>query len=473
MTFTLAIVGRPNVGKSTLFNRLARKNLAIVNDQPGVTRDWREAPGWLLDQPITVIDTAGLENVNDASIEARMRQQTERAVERADAVLFVIDARAGLTNLDRHFSSWMRRTGKKVVLAANKCESQAIADAIQAESYALGLGEAITISASHGYGMEDIYAAFEEDIKAAQKLDSDEAEQKALRLDDLDSIEGDLAFDFAGGVQDDPDKPIRITIAGRPNVGKSTLMNTLLNDDRVMTGPEAGITRDAIAASWDYKGQKIRLVDTAGMRRKARVDNVIEKMSVDDTLRSVRLSQIVIFMIDATQGLDKQDLQIARHLHEEGRAIVLAVNKWDAVDDKSQAVADMIYTLETSFAQIDKLPTAFISALKGRNLDSLMDRVLEVYKVWSSRVSTGKLNRWLDVMTQKHPPPLVSGRPNKLRYMTQVKSRPPTFAMWCSKPDDLPATYQRYLINGLRDSFSMNGIAVRLVLRKSKNPFVS
>jgi GTP-binding protein len=478
MTFTIAIVGRPNVGKSTLFNRLAKKQLAIVDDTPGVTRDWREAEGHLFDQKIRIIDTAGLEESFDASIEGRMRKQTEEGLAQADAILFLIDGRSGVTPIDEHFAGWLRKQKghrkKPVVLAVNKCENDnAVASGI-AEAYSLGFGQPIPISSAHGTGIEDLYFAFEPHFPVTEEVAEDGAD-RLPDFEDLDAIEGSKDFDFAEiAIEEDEEKPIKIAIVGRPNVGKSTLLNTLLKENRVMTGPEAGITRDAIAVNWEYNGKKIKLVDTAGMRRKSKIDDNIEKMSVEDSLRAIRLAQVVILVIDAEVLLDKQDLQIAEHILKEGRAMIIAINKWDLIkgeDAKKEALALINYKLETSLAQVKNIPAATISALNNRNLGFLMQSVLDTYTLWNKRVPTSKMNRWLSARESQNPAPLVGGLSNRLKYMTQINIRPPTFAVWVSRPKDLPETYKRYLMNGLRDDFGLKGIALRLLVRTSKNPF--
>ncbi len=466
--FTLAIIGRPNVGKSTLFNRLAGKQLAIVDDRPGVTRDWREAPADLFGRQFRILDTAGLEETFDDSIPGRMRKQTEGALKLADAVVFVIDGRAGVTPMDEHFAQWLRRQKKPVILAVNKAETDRAVQTAMAEAYGLGLGDPIAISAAHGTGLEEIFHAldpyFPEEEQEEEETHSDH------EYADLDEIEGDENFEFKQE-EDDPEKPIKIAIVGRPNVGKSTLMNTILGDQRVMTGPEAGITRDAITVEWEYKGRPFRLVDTAGMRRKSKVVDAIERMSVEDSLRAIRLAQVVVLVLDGNAIFDKQDLQIADHIIQEGRALIIALNKWDAVDDKNDAMAELNHKLETSLAQVRDVPYALISALNGRNIDKLLDGVLDIYALWNKRIGTGGLNRWLGRMESQNPAPLAEGRQNRLKYITQIKTRPPTFAMWVSRPDELPGSYQRYIINGLRRDFDIPGTPVRLVLRRSKNPF--
>lgn len=473
----VAIVGRPNVGKSTLFNRLTGKQLAIVDDTPGVTRDWREADGRILDQKLRVIDTAGLEEKFDNSMEARMRRQTEQALGLSDVVVFVIDGRAGLTPIDLHFAQWLRKQKKPLILLVNKCEQDQTADLACAEAYSLGLGQPIPFSAAHGIGMDNLYTALLPHFPKEDEQDQDDGESGHFwSEDELDKLEGDESFEFLDiedPVAQDPDKPIRIAIVGRPNAGKSTLMNALLEEDRVITGPEAGLTRDAIAVDWDWNGQKFRLVDTAGLRRKAKISARLEKMAVDDTLRAIRLSQIVFLLVDAAAPLEKQDLQIADLVIREGRVLVLGINKWDAVDDKNAKLAEVKDILLNSLAQIPDIPVVTLSALREQNLDKLMDTAVKTYTTWNKRVSTGRLNRWLAARVAQLPPPLVNNRPNRLRFMTQINVRPPTFALWVSKPDHLPDTYKRYLINNLRSDYDLPGVPIRLLLRKSKNPFSS
>ncbi|MCM8733889.1 GTPase Der [Azospirillum sp. TSH7] len=461
MSFTVVLVGRPNVGKSTLFNRLAGKKLALVDDTPGVTRDWRSAPAHVGGLSFTVVDTAGLEDVTDDSLEARMRRQTEQALERADVALFIIDARAGITPLDRHFANLLRRSKTPVLLVANKTEGKASQPGMF-ESYELGLGDPIPLSAEHGEGMADLVEAL---LPYAPPEDTGEVEEKD------DGYDPSIPVGDQPEPEEDRSKPIQIAIVGRPNVGKSTLLNSLLGEERVLTGPEAGMTRDAISVDWEWRDRRFKLVDTAGMRRRARVDEKVEKLAVADSLRVIRMANVVVLVVDAAAILDKQDLTIARLVISEGRALVIAVNKWDTVDDRAMALRQVEDKLQASLGYIKGVKVVTISALKGHKLDTLLDGVLETYTVWNRRIPTAQLNRWIEGVLEHHPPPLVEGRRVKIRYVTQVKTRPPTFALFVNKPLDLPESYQRYLTTHLRDSFDMPGVPVRLLLRKGKNPY--
>ncbi|MCC6598720.1 MAG: ribosome biogenesis GTPase Der [Alphaproteobacteria bacterium] len=469
MTFTLAIVGRPNVGKSTLFNRLAGKKLAIVNDTPGVTRDWREAEGFLYERKFRIIDTAGLEESFDESIQGRMRQQTEAAIRRADAILFLVDGRAGITPLDEHFAQWLRKQKKPVTLAVNKCENEKIIRNALAEAYRLGLGEPIAISAEHALGMEDLYNIFAPHFPE-EAIPTDLEEDELAEFDGLDEIEGLEDYEFKEE-EVDPEKPLKIAIVGRPNVGKSTLLNAIVQEHRSMTGPEAGITRDAVTVDWEYAGQKFRLVDTAGMRRKSKIQDEIEKMSVEDSLRAIRLAQAVILVTDANLPLEKQDIQIAEHVIDEGRALILAINKWDTVRNRAEVLEELSYKFDTSLAQLKQIPFQTISATNNKNIDRLLDMVLKTYTCWNTRIKTAGLNRWLARIESQNPAPLVGGRRNRLKYITQIKTRPPTFAVWAAQPEHLPKSHRRYIINALRRDYEIPGVPIRLLVRKSKNPY--
>ena len=511
MTLKVAIIGRPNVGKSTLFNRLVGKKLALVDDQPGVTRDRRYGKARLGHLTFTVIDTAGLEEAFDGSIEGKMRQQSEIAFEDCDVALFLIDARAGLSPLDNHFADWLRKRKKPVHVIANKHEGKAQDPGLY-EAYGLGLGDVAPISSEHGQGMElliDILLPYWQDDRQKERDARKAAKAELVRSTtdasgDEDDTGDDISDDDVDSDFDDDDVPddmgdiltiaeedgefdeeddedlddlprdkgkIQLAIIGRPNVGKSTLMNQLLKENRVMTGPQAGLTRDAIAVDWSFDGREIRLVDTAGMRRKKKIDDRVEKLSVSDTLRVIRYAQVAVLMIDATNTIDKQDLTIARMVLEEGRALIIGVNKWDLVEDKPAYMKHLSDTLESSFAQARGIPVVTLSALTGRGSDRIMPTVLDIYDIWSRRIPTSQLNRWLEEITERHLPPVISGRRIRLRYMTQAKSRPPSFFINCSKAAELPESYTRYLINGLRDDFNMPGVPIRIFVRSSENPF--
>ena len=469
MGFTLAIIGRPNVGKSTLFNRLVGKRLAIVDDQPGVTRDRREGDARLSDLKFRVIDTAGLEEAFDDSMEGRMRRQTEQALDEADVAVLLIDARAGVMPLDEHFAKFLRKHATPVILVANKCEGAAGQPGLM-EAYSLGLGDPVPLSAEHGEGMLDLYQAllpYEEAAEAVEQSTAFEEAKSAKRDDDIELEEGEEAV----LEEDDPEKPIQLAIVGRPNVGKSTLVNRLVGEDRLLTGPEAGLTRDSIALEWEWKGRAVRLVDTAGLRRRGRITDKVEKLSSADTRRAIRFAQVVALVLDANDMLEKQDLTIARQVIDEGRALVIVANKWDIIDDKGEALQKLSDRIQTSLPQVKGIPVVTISALKGRNLNRMLEAVLNVYETWNRRIPTSRLNEWLAELTEAHPPPLAHGRRIKLRYMTQAKTRPPTFAVFASVPDELPDSYSRYMVNRLREDFDMPGIPLRLMMRKRKNPF--
>ncbi|HSF94086.1 MAG TPA: ribosome biogenesis GTPase Der [Thermohalobaculum sp.] len=454
MPFKLAIIGRPNVGKSTLFNRLVGKRIALVDDQPGVTRDLREGEAKLGDLTFTVIDTAGLEVADDESLPGRMRKLTERAVAEADLCLFMIDAREGVTPSDQIFADILRKRGTKVIVAANKAEGRA-GEAGMYEAYALGLGDVIGISAEHGEGMGDLYAAL---MPFADEFDRLAAETAEF---DPDAEEDELA----------ESRPLQIAIVGRPNAGKSTLVNAIIGEDRLLTGPEAGITRDAIAVTCNWGGRDFRIFDTAGLRKKARVQEKLEKLSTGDAIRAIRFAEVVVVLMDADGAFETQDLRIADLAEREGRAVVLAVSKWDLVDDKSARAREIREALELHLPQLKGASVVPVSALTGRGLDKLRDAILETHRIWNKRVSTAKLNQWLGEVLDQHPPPAVSGRRLKLRFITQVKARPPSFVTWCSRPDALPESYLRYLVNGLREAFGLRGVPIRLMLRKGENPY--
>ncbi|TNE36877.1 MAG: ribosome biogenesis GTPase Der [Alphaproteobacteria bacterium] len=459
MSFKVAIIGRPNVGKSTLFNRLVGKKLALVDDTPGVTRDRREGDAKLGDLSFTIIDTAGLEEAKGDKLEARMREQTDKAIAEADVCLMLIDARAGVTPLDAHFADILRRQDKPVLLLANKCEG-ALAETNLYEAYSLGLGDPLAISAEHGEGMSDLYAAL---APLAEEL-SPEGEA-AMRA------EGDEAFDPDADYEIDTTRPLRIAIVGRPNAGKSTLVNTLLGEDRMLTGPEAGITRDSIGVEFEVQGRPIKMFDTAGMRKKARVQQKLEKLSVADALRAIQFAEVVVLLIDAQAPLEKQDLQIADLVVREGRGLVIGINKWDLVEDRQAYTADLKEKVERLLPQVRGVPLVFFSSLTGRGIDRLMPAVFKVQELWNKRVPTAALNRWLDEALTRHPPPSVGGRRLAIRYITQIKSRPPTFALFAPRAEVLPDSYARYLVNAFREAFDVPAVPIRMLLRKGKNPY--
>ncbi|MSP03320.1 MAG: ribosome biogenesis GTPase Der [Acetobacteraceae bacterium] len=440
----VVIAGRPNVGKSTLFNRLAGRRAAIVADTPGVTRDNKEAEAMLRGRLVQLVDTAGLEEAAPETLAGRMREGASHAVRDADLVLFVVDARAGLTPVDRHFAQWLRRQGKPVMLVANKAEGRMVTSSIL-DAYELGLGDPVGVSAEHGEGIADL----------------------------MSEIAARLPPERETGEEDEDGRPLKLAIVGRPNAGKSTLLNRLLGEDRMLTGPEPGLTRDAIASILTAEdGGRIEIVDTAGLRRPARVEADLEKMSVSAAIGALKMAEVVILAIDATEGINDQDLRIAQLIEREGRACVLALNKWDAVEDRNATRKAISDRLETSLNQMKGIPVVTLSALTGAGVERLLPTVRRAHEIWNKRVSTGELNRWFEHAMEKHPPPLVDGRRLKLRYVTQAKARPPTFLAFGTRAERIPEDYSRYLVNSLRETFSLPGTPIRLQLRGTKNPFV-
>ncbi len=445
MSYTIAILGRPNVGKSTLFNRLVGRRLALVDDAPGLTRDRRMSRFELGDRKIRIIDTAGLEESLDGSIEERMREQTFAAMQEADLILFMIDARAGVIPADEAFAAIVRQSDRPVLLVANKAEGRA-GDSGYYDSYRLGLGEPVAISAEHGEGIAELLAQMDEKLSGVEPLMPDE--------DD-----------------DEQERPLRIAIVGRPNAGKSTLINALIGEERMITGPEAGLTRDSISVELDYDGRAVRLFDTAGLRKKARIKERPEHLSVVDALRAIRFAEVVVLLLDVNNPLEKQDLTIADLVAKEGRALVIAVNKWDLEKEKNARISKLRKEVAHLLPQVKGVPVVPVSALAGRGLDKLMKAVLAAYETWNKRLPTGQLNRFLDEALMRHTPPAPGGRRIRLRYMTQPNARPPTFIVFCSRPKDLPESYSRYLVNGLRENFDLPGTPIRLHMRKGKNPY--
>ncbi|MFZ0423768.1 MAG: ribosome biogenesis GTPase Der [Xanthobacteraceae bacterium] len=446
--FTLAIVGRPNVGKSTLFNRLVGRRLALVDDQPGVTRDRREGDGKLGDLSFRIIDTAGLEDAERDSLSERMQTQTAAAIEQADAVLFVVDARTGTLATDRAFANLVRKSGKPAILVANKTEGRAAAAGVF-EAFSLGLGEPVAISAEHGEGLSDLYDAIRTALPEATAPREDEEPADAER----------------------EAQPIRIAIVGRPNTGKSTLINRLIGEDRLLTGPEAGITRDAIAVDLDWQGRHLRIHDTAGLRRRSRIEEKVEKLSVADTLNAIRFAEVVVVLIDALTPFEEQDIRIADLVEREGRALVIAVNKWDLIEPEPGALSRLSGSVDRMMPQIKGVPVVVLSAQSGSGLDQLMGAVLKAHDVWNRRIPTAALNRYLADAISANPPPAISGRRLRLDYMTQPKARPPTFVLFSSRASELPETYRRYLINGLRENFALPGTPIRINMRAKANPY--
>ncbi len=442
----VAIIGRPNVGKSTLFNRLVGKRIALVDDRPGVTRDRREGDAHLLGLDFRLVDTAGFEDEDSATLPGRMRAQTQAAVDMADVALFVIDARAGIVPLDQEIARWLRGSKTPVVLVANKAEGTS-GDGGFYEAFSLGFGDPVALSAEHGEGLADLFEALR------PHLDAIEVE---------DDIEEDA---FAEG------GPLKLAIVGRPNAGKSTLVNKLLGEDRMITGPEAGITRDAISIEWEFEGKPVRLIDTAGLRKKSKVDDKLEALSAMDTRHAIDFAEVVVLLLDATRGLEAQDLRIADQIFTEGRAMVIALNKWDVAEGQSALFNGVRAALDDGFAQVKGVPLLTVSAETGKGLDVLLKVAFETRDAWSKRVPTGELNRWFERALEANPPPAPGGKRIKLRYVTQIKSRPPSFVIFGTRVDQLPESYRRYLVNGIRRDLGFGAVPVRLTFRAPKNPF--
>ncbi len=442
----VAIIGRPNVGKSTLFNRLVGKKLALVDDRPGVTRDRREGDASLIGLDFRIIDTAGYEEEDAASLPGRMRQQTEAAVKMADVALFMIDARVGLVPLDEEIARWLRGSNTPIVLVANKAEGRA-GEAGVLDSLSLGFGDPVQLSAEHGEGLGDLFEAL------------------------FPHLEGKAIADEVNEDDENPNAPLKLAIVGRPNAGKSTLINKILGEDRLITGPEAGITRDSIAIDWEWEGRAVRLIDTAGMRKRANVQDKLEKLSVADALHAIDFAEVVVLLLDATRGLEVQDLKIADRVLQEGRALIIALNKWDVAEDASKLFNGVRAALDEGLAQVRGVPLLTISGATGKGIDQLIAAGFETREAWSRRVGTGELNRWFERAIEANPPPAPGGRRIKLRYLTQAKTRPPGFVLFGTRVDQLPESYQRYLINGIRRDLGFGAVPVRIMLRAPKNPF--
>ena len=455
MTHTISIVGRPNVGKSTLFNRLAGRRLALVDPTPGLTRDRKEAEGDILGEPVRIIDTAGLEEVTPGTISAQMRAQTLVGIAESDLVLFLMDARAGLTGLDRTFAELVRVSGKPVLVVANKCEGRA-GEPGYYECFSLGMGEPCAISAEHGEGLSDLGMEILGRLKLLDGPTAHEDDEDAL-------LDGEVAPERV--------KPMRIAVVGRPNAGKSTLVNAIIGEDRLITSPEPGTTRDTIAVDLEFRGRKLKLFDTAGLRRRARITEAVEKLSVADTLNAIRFAEVVILLIDATHPMEQQDLQIGELVVNEGRALVIGVNKWDLVEDRQKTLKDIRAVADHTFSDVKGVGIIPVSAQSGKGLDQLLQGAFDVYEAWNRRLPTAGLNRWLAEALEKHPPPAAAGRRIRLRYMTQASARPPTFVAFCSKPEALPRSYVKYLTNGIREAFGLLGTPIRFQMRKGENPY--
>ncbi len=458
--FTIAIIGRPNVGKSTLFNRLVGKKLALVDDRPGVTRDRREGEAKLGDLVFAIVDTAGLEEGEAQSLAGRMRAQTEAAIAQADAIFFMVDARAGIMPDDRFFANLLRRAGKPLILIANKAEGR-MGGAGALEAFDLGLGEPVPLSAEHGEGLAELYSALCEalpEVAAGNEEDAEAGEPKTF-ADDED------------GSELDPTKPLRIAIIGRPNAGKSTLLNKILGEDRLLTGPEAGITRDAIGVDFTWGQRKLKMFDTAGLRKRARVEDKLEKLAGADALRAAKFAEVVVLLVDATIPFEKQDLTLADLSAREGRAIVIALNKWDLVEDRGTRLRDLREEAVRLLPQVRGLPVVPVSGATGEGIPALIEAIFRVHEIWNKRIATAKLNRWLAVAIESTPPPAVSGRRIKIRYITQLRARPPYFVIFGNQLEHLPESYKRFLVNGLRQTFDLPGVPIRLSTKTSENPY--
>ncbi|MGO9134420.1 MAG: ribosome biogenesis GTPase Der [Methylovirgula sp.] len=457
---TIAIIGRPNVGKSTLFNRLVGKKLALVDDRPGVTRDRREGEAKLADLAFTIVDTAGLEEGEAQTLAGRMRAQTEAAINQADAIFFMIDARAGVMPDDRAFANLLRRADKPIILLANKAEGRVGSEGAL-EAYDLGLGEPVPISAEHGQGLGELYDAM---IAAFPEL----AEPP---LEEPEDTEAKTFADDEDGTELDVTKPLRIAVIGRPNAGKSTLLNRILGEDRLLTGPEAGITRDAIGIDFHWGERQLKLFDTAGLRRRSRVDDKLEKLANADALRAAKFAEVVVLLIDATIPFEKQDLTLADLAAREGRAIVIALNKWDLVEDRGTRLKTLREEAARLLPQIKGLPVVPVSGASGEGIPALIDAIFQIHAIWNKRISTAKLNRWLATALEAAPPPAVSGRRIKIRYITQLRARPPYFVIFGNQLEHLPESYKRFLMNGIRQTFDLPGVPIRLSVKTSENPY--
>jgi GTP-binding protein len=461
----VALVGRPNVGKSSIFNRLVGKQLAIVHDTPGVTRDYRLADAELGPHKFQIMDTAGLEEVvEDTDIMMKnMQDKTLLAVSKADVLLFVINGQEGINLVDESMARLIRQWNKPVILIVNKADDRRSKD-IMLESYSLGLGEPLPLSAAHNQGfldLEDMLAPYMPEIVEEEEYD-EYNQEFTTEITEEDAL-----------IEEDPTKPIKIAIVGRPNVGKSTLLNAIIGEERAITSPIAGTTRDPVTVQWMYDDRPFRLVDTAGLRKKAKIIDHIEKMSAVESLRAIRLAQVVILVMDVEEALDHQDQSIADMCIKEGRALVIAVNKWDTAVNPDELRKELRNRLNFHISQVKDVPMVTLSALNGKGINKMLDTVLQTFRLWQKRVPTSQMNKWLEQMESSHPPPMASGRSNRLRYMTQIKSKPPTFGVWCSRPDDIPDSYERYLVNGLRERFDLPGVPIRMYFRNSKNPYIS